>query len=272
VTGGFDITKVSFGIERTLSGNLTAKSQPAEVSVYSYEGAVGGQTIDLTKVTLLPGAHLPITVHDTAAPMMLDIPLAATVPAAAAAVVLELHIPNGASDTTKNVFFIGATEVGAQTQPAYQRAPGCMEPTPVTIAATGFPGRFLIMQVTGRTGSAALAPGRCPPCGNRDRDEGPMRPRGRARSARLATARVPARRSAARCDLRSRAAAIATPPVISKLVTAAQARSIGAPTWARLRGAARTSAPDRPDARGARLPHRTHRADARMRSPFPIKY
>jgi hypothetical protein len=151
VTGGFDITKVSFGIERTLSGNLTAKSQPAEVSVYSYDGAVGGQTIDLTKVTLLPGAHLPITVHDTAAPMMLDIPLAATVPAAAAAVVLELHIPNGASDTTKNVFFIGATEVGAQTQPAYQRAPGCMEPTPVTIAATGFPGRFLIMQVTGRT-------------------------------------------------------------------------------------------------------------------------
>ena len=55
-------------------------------------------------------------------------------------------------------------------------------------------------------------------------------------------ARVPARRSAS--SMRSaiaRAAAIATPPVISRLVTAAQARSIGAPTWARLRRAARTT-------------------------------
>jgi len=142
VMGAFHVKKVSFGVATAISGGMPANAQPAEILLFGYSGDVGGQTVDLSKLT--KQADMMIQVPDSQAPTVVDIPITAAIPPGS--MVVQLHIPDG--DAAKHQLMIGANQQG-ESAPAYQLAPLCGETAPVTFPAAGLSIFALVLTVTG---------------------------------------------------------------------------------------------------------------------------
>src|SRR5204863_2730191 len=102
---GFNVTSVSFGIE---SANVT---QSVTVRLYTTTNFPAGFPGSLTQIgttTINVGPSDTGMVHQT--------PLAATVPAGASQMVMELFTPDGT--TTSHLFFVGSN-TAAETAPSY---------------------------------------------------------------------------------------------------------------------------------------------------------
>jgi hypothetical protein len=144
VSGAFTVKKVSFGVFVAISGG-PGLDQPADLSIYAYDGPVGGETIDLSKLTK-QGQTMNILIHNSPSPVTIDIPMTAEIPSGTNAVVVELHVKDGRA--AQHQFMIGTNGQG-ESFPGYQRAPGCTPADPVTIPAAGFPTQALVLSVLG---------------------------------------------------------------------------------------------------------------------------
>jgi subtilisin family serine protease len=137
IASEFQVTEVSFGIE-TINGpphpvtvNLFTMIDPAGPFVYSNFAPIGSAD------TTLPAQQLTIV----------TVPVTGTAPAGSTLVV-EVETP----DMTANGggLFIGSNPDG-QTAPSFIRSASCEITEPTDLAAIGFPGMHIVMNVTGTT-------------------------------------------------------------------------------------------------------------------------
>lgn len=144
IRGAFHVKKVSFGVFRATAGG-GAPSQPGDISIYAYDGDAGGETIDLAKLTKL-GQTKGFNIPNAAMPTTFGLDMDIDVPAGTETVVVELHVRDGRA--AMHHLLIGFNGQGERS-PAYQRAPTCMFPNPVTVEAAGFPNRALVLSMLG---------------------------------------------------------------------------------------------------------------------------
>jgi len=144
VTGGFKVKKVTFGVFSAISGGIPVKTQPAELSIFAYSGAVGADTIDLSKLTKQGGAM--IQVPDATAPTTIDVPIDAELPAGTDGLVVQFHVSDGTA--AMHQLMLGANQQGERL-PAYQLAPLCGQTNPVAFPAAGLSIYALVLSVTG---------------------------------------------------------------------------------------------------------------------------
>ncbi len=142
ITGAFNVTKVTFGVERATAG-MSAAAQAAQVKLYSYSGGLAGTTLNTAQLTAINA--LNIMIDNTATPTTKDVDITGIIPAGGALVV-EIALPNG--QAAGNVFYIGSNP-GGETKPGYLRAPACTYTSPVTLASIGFPTMKIVINVTG---------------------------------------------------------------------------------------------------------------------------
>lgn len=137
---GFDVSEVSFGVEylsvaETVTVNLyTLDAQPF---VYGSLTPIG-----TAEATLDPQTGTLVTV-----PITGDVPAEATL-------VVEVDVPDMRGS---GAFVIGSNSAG-QTAPSYLRAEACGAPEPVDVAALGFGGMHIVMNVTGTPKTQCQAP------------------------------------------------------------------------------------------------------------------
>ncbi|HEU0033387.1 MAG TPA: hypothetical protein VFQ53_22300 [Kofleriaceae bacterium] len=143
ITGPFFINQVTFGAQEA------GGSPVLQIKVGTYTGALGGTTIDLSKVTNLNSATM--TIPNTNDPgNNVVVPITATAPAGSN-VIVEIFNP---SNTSTKFFFIGASNAG-ETKPGYVRGPSCNDSggtpitTPRSTASIGFPASNLNINLTG---------------------------------------------------------------------------------------------------------------------------
>jgi hypothetical protein len=137
----FYVQQVTFAVQQSQGGPVV------QVKLGTYSGAMGTDTLDLTKVTPLNSATVAAPATQTGA--MAQVPITATVPPNSQLIV-EIHNPDQRGTGGKRIF-IGAS-VGAEVagRTGYYRAPQCMRPTPTTVALAGAPSAHLIITVTGQ--------------------------------------------------------------------------------------------------------------------------
>jgi hypothetical protein len=144
LTGDFDVTQVSFGIE-----NLSS-AQNITVNLYTLDGTFtyANMTLIGTATAALSGQSLTIV----------TVPVTGTAPAGSTLVV-EIAAPNLSGVAA---FFPGSNTAG-QTAPSYIASSACGIANPTSFAAIGFPNVHLVMNVTGTTEAPSCeAPGGTP--------------------------------------------------------------------------------------------------------------
>lgn len=144
VTGAFNVQRVTFYIDWTLSG--TGATQPATINVGTYSGTVGGTALDLAQITPLTSKDIQVPNGDATQgqppPVVTDI--TATAPAGSN-VIVELAVPDGLADG--NIFLVGYS-AGGQTAPGYIAATECGNSQPLAITTLGET-NALLLSVTG---------------------------------------------------------------------------------------------------------------------------
>ncbi len=133
---GFDVCEVEVGIEQALGG---AGSQPITVNVYANSGAA----FPPGTLTLVGTAAVNVTDQSLS---VLTVPLAASIPAGTAEMILEVFTPDGAP--AGNSFFIGSNNLG-QSGPSYIQAADCGVTVPTPTAAIGFPDTHIVLNAGG---------------------------------------------------------------------------------------------------------------------------
>ncbi len=133
---GFDVCEIQVGVEQASSLGGT---QPITVNVYAN---TGGAFPAGTQILL---GTAPVSVADQAL-AVLDVPLAASVPAGTTEMVLEVFTPNGQS--AGNGFFIGTNNLG-QSGLSYIMAPDCGVLSPTPTAGIGFPDMHIVLNAVG---------------------------------------------------------------------------------------------------------------------------
>ena len=128
---------------RDSSGCRTGRSfggtQPITVNVYANTGG----TFPAGALVLLGTA--PVSVADQSL-TVLDVPLAASVPAGTTEMVLEVFTPNG--QASGNGFFIGTNDLG-QSGLSYIEAPDCNVLSPTPTGDIGFPNMHIVLNAVG---------------------------------------------------------------------------------------------------------------------------
>lgn len=142
ITGAFNVSKVSFGVENATAGMGTA--QAAQVKLYSYSGALTGTTLNTAQLTAINAIN--IMIDNAATPTTKDVDITGVIPAGGTLVV-EIALPNG--QAVGNFFYMGSN-AGGETKPGYLRAPACTYTSPVTLSSIGFATMNLVINVTGR--------------------------------------------------------------------------------------------------------------------------
>jgi hypothetical protein len=149
ITTDFDITDVSIGIEQSTSGSGT---QPATMNLYTWNPA---DPFTFANFTLIGTADTTVSDQNLT---IIDVPVTGTAPAGSTLVV-EFFTPDGSAGG--NLLFVGSNADG-QTAPTYLAAAPCGVPDPTDVAALGFPGMMLVMNVTGTiptSGALCSSPG-----------------------------------------------------------------------------------------------------------------
>jgi len=137
ITEDFNISMVEIGVEQAIGNGGT---QPITVYLYTSSQAFpGGYPASLTQI-----GTANINVPDQSLTLF-QIPVTGTAPAGSELVV-EIFTPDG--QTTGNSFFIGSNNLG-QSGPSYLMAADCGVTVPTDVAAIGFPGMHIVMNVTG---------------------------------------------------------------------------------------------------------------------------
>lgn len=137
ITGAFQVSEVRFGVESSGPGALMV-----QVRIGTYAGTAGGTTITTASITQL--ASVMVAVPPSDLPQLLTAPITGLVPANGQLSV-EILAPDG--EAVGNAFFIGST-AGAETSPAYLRAPDCMVTQPTAVKTLGTAGS-VVLEVTG---------------------------------------------------------------------------------------------------------------------------
>ena len=133
---GFDVCEIQVGVEQAESFGGT---QPITVNVYANTGG----TFPAGALVLLGTA--PVSVADQSL-TVLDVPLAASVPAGTTEMVLEVFTPNG--QAAGNGFFIGTNDLG-QSGLSYIEAPDCNVLSPTPTGDIGFPNMHIVLNAVG---------------------------------------------------------------------------------------------------------------------------
>ena len=139
IAGGFDVTAVHFVVSNATSGPVL------KVSVGTYGGAAGGQTLTASQIHLI--ANAMITPSDTATATVQDVPLAATIPAGSD-VIVEVDQTNAGSATNPIQFYIGANPDG-ETKPGYIMAADCGVAAPSSMSQQAGAETDLVLWATG---------------------------------------------------------------------------------------------------------------------------
>ncbi|NLG63539.1 MAG: hypothetical protein GX539_14975 [Candidatus Cloacimonetes bacterium] len=131
VTRDLNVISVSFGVQ-------DAEGQPqVQVKLGTYTGSTQPPPTQLVTTQITPLATTSFTVPNitSTAPMMVNVPISATVPAGSQLVV-EVFAPDFAG--TGKMFWIGGNTSG-ESAPSYVRAPSCSiaQPQSVQMVASG---------------------------------------------------------------------------------------------------------------------------------------
>lgn len=137
ITGPFTVTNVSFAVQE--SGG----SQSVQVKIGTYNGAIGGNSLDTGLITPLNSAT--VTVPANAGAQTLSTPITGVVPAGGKLVV-EIFSPDHSG--TGTFIYIGGS-AGTETAAAYLRAPSCTAPQPTAVKQLNATTGSLIISVTG---------------------------------------------------------------------------------------------------------------------------
>jgi len=145
ISGGLNVTAIQVGIETAVAG--TGSSQPAEVRLYTLSGS-------LLFANMTPIGTATVQVSNQSQ-TILNVPIAATVPAGSKLVV-DFFTPSGAA--SGHSLFVGSNSLG-QTAPTYIAASACSINEPTDVSTIGFAGMHLVMNVIaeGSAGSADVA-------------------------------------------------------------------------------------------------------------------
>lgn len=138
ITGTFHVTNVSFGVERSTPGG-GAGSQPAELRLGKFTGAINATSFPLTQLQQLAVATIAIPTNATSVttPIAMFNPSTLTLNSTDI-LYAELFIPDGRP--AGNIFYIGSN-AGTETHPSYIRAQDCTVTAPATYASVIPPGQ-----------------------------------------------------------------------------------------------------------------------------------
>jgi hypothetical protein len=144
VSGSFDVSKVSFGIESAASG---AGSETATLDLYTLDGAF--QIENLTQLTSSDLEIADVNADGSASGTIQDVAVTGSAPAGSKLVV-ELLTPDGSADG--NTFYVGSNPDAA---PTFLRAPDCGVDQPTAPADVDPSGANMhwVLSVTGTVGS-----------------------------------------------------------------------------------------------------------------------
>lgn len=120
------VTEVDFGVEAAAAG-APATSQPVQVRIGLYEGALDGTTLDPSVIVPI-GDAVDLDIPDGTGTTV-AVPITGDV-AARQNLIVELAVPDGAA--TGSSFFIGSSAQG-EAQPGYFSAPDCGIANPTTL-------------------------------------------------------------------------------------------------------------------------------------------
>ena len=139
ITGAFEITEVTFGIESATGG-----PQPVDVILSTIPNGS-----PLTFGNMSPLASETVTVNDADSNSLFDVDISATVSDPTATdLVVDVRTPDGTAG--EDSFLIGSNSAG-QTAPSYIAAAECGISEPTDLAAIGFPNMHIVMSVTGES-------------------------------------------------------------------------------------------------------------------------
>jgi hypothetical protein len=143
IISDFAVSEVSFAIEslaitQTVTVNLYTMIDPAGPFTYANFQEIGSADATLAAQSMT----------------IVEVPVTGTAPAGSTLVV-EVDVPDMSG---LGAFFIGSNSDG-QTAPSYLRSASCGITDPTDLAAIGFPGMHIVMNVTGTTGGGE--PGVC---------------------------------------------------------------------------------------------------------------
>lgn len=137
ITGTFHVTAVDFGV----SG--PAGNPPIKVSVGTYNGTTGGQTLTTSGITLTANAMINPGSADTTE----HVPLTSDITGN-----LIVEIDQTADGTTANGYtFYPAANASGETHPGYIMAAGCSVNTPTSITSKAGAETDIVVTVTGST-------------------------------------------------------------------------------------------------------------------------
>jgi len=137
VTGTFHVQAVDFGV----SG--PAGNPPIKVSVGTYNGTTGGQTLTTSGITLATNATINPASTDTTE----HVPLTADITGN-----LIVEIDQTADGTTANGYqFYPAANASGETHPGYIMAAGCMVTVPTSVTSKAGAETDIVITVTGST-------------------------------------------------------------------------------------------------------------------------
>ena len=137
ISGAFDVDKITLGLAKVV-GMVTV-----QVAVGTYGGSPGANTLDVSKITKIGMASVPIMASGI--PELEPIPITATIPGGANLIVeVDVADQNG----TGNEIDIGSTDA-SQTHPAYVRIPLCGTSTPTTTTSASLPNAAFVLTVEG---------------------------------------------------------------------------------------------------------------------------
>ena len=141
VTGGqpYYVTSVSFGVEVARS-NPSVGTQPIVVRLHRQ---MAGGFPEGTRTQLAAAA---VDLPDQAGTVV-NVPLAATVPAGTSQLIMEVFAPSG-QPPLSNSFFVGSNGDG-QTGPGYLSTSTCEYPDPVDLSILGYPEMHLVFNING---------------------------------------------------------------------------------------------------------------------------
>jgi hypothetical protein len=142
------VNSVSFGVEAADAG--PNPTQPVVVRLHCQtSGTFPGGTRVQIATTTVNVANQKQTV--------LNVPLAATVPAGTSELIMEVFTPDGRAPINHS-FYIGSN-TAPQTGPSYMSAATCNNATPTNLAAIGFPDTHLVFNVHGACVAPTPMPG-----------------------------------------------------------------------------------------------------------------
>src|ERR1700755_1482513 len=132
VTGDFHVSSVRF------TSAVARNAQGIIVSVGTYTGSLGADTLTTTEIHLL--ANASIDIPDSPTPQRIGVPTQADIDASALLIV-QVAAPN--LGTTDGKIYLGATS-GGETHPGYFSSQSCFTSQPQSETALGISGHFII--------------------------------------------------------------------------------------------------------------------------------